>query len=95
MAATDARLKPDQRSRPSIIGRAILVSFGLATVLGIYLGAQFGWVVGILAGWMAGNALALALAYAWFRIDRSRHAGAERDRSTESSGDINDINQAM
>lgn len=87
MAAPDAQRTPDRRSRPSIIGRTIIVGFGLATVAGIYLGAQFGWVVGILAGWMAGNALALALAYAWFRIDRSRRARAERDEYTESSGD--------
>ncbi|HLS18291.1 MAG TPA: hypothetical protein VK090_00650 [Paracoccaceae bacterium] len=87
MAATDGLRKPDQRSRPSIIGRTILVGFGLATAFGIYLGVQFGWVVGILAGWMAGNALALALAYAWFRVDRSRRARAERDEYEDSSGD--------
>lgn len=84
MGAAHTAPKPDARSKPSIIGRTVIVGFGLATALGIYLGAQFGWIVGILGGWMGGNALALGLAYAWFQIDRSRQARAERNENQES-----------
>lgn len=84
MGATHTAPKPDERSKPSIIGRTVIIGFGLATGLGIYLAAQFGWIIGILGGWIGGNALALGLAYAWFQIDRSRQARAERNETQET-----------
>lgn|SRR5690625_2009051 len=78
MVSTGAERDVVERRKPAIIWRTILVGFALATAFGIYLGSLFGWVTGIIAGWIGGNALALGLAYLWFRIDRAREARAAR-----------------
>lgn len=77
--------QPEEPPRSLVIGRALLVGFGAATVPGIYLGLNFGWAIGVVAGWMGGNVLALTFAYAWFRVDLARQArAAHRARAADS-----------